>query len=157
VSFPPERRKCELPPWVAQVKARLVGKHYGPAFLLSALFFEGRPSLFFPDSRWPPLVSLVGPTHRLLCRLNPNFLKPGGCDVRRVVEDPKLPADLTCATLAHVHTSPRKSSCAWAPRSRSSGTLARCSSLKRGSAPGGGLCLKPSTPSSSLARFTSTG
>src|SRR5215207_2160791 len=58
---------------------------------------------------------------------------------------------ITSATLAHVHTSPRKPY-ASAPRSRSSGTLARCSSLRRGAAPGGGLCLKPCTPSS-LARF----
>src|SRR5215203_4648904 len=58
---------------------------------------------------------------------------------------------ITSATLAHVHTSPRKPY-AGAPRSRSSGTLSRCSSLRRGAAPGGGLCLKPSTPSS-LTRF----
>src|SRR5215207_1026977 len=32
------------------------------------------------------------------------------------------------------------------------GNLARSSSLRRGGAPGGGVCLKPSTPSSSLAR-----
>src|SRR5215204_5934832 len=30
-----------------QVEARLIGKHYGPAFLQRP-FFEGRPSLFFP-------------------------------------------------------------------------------------------------------------
>jgi hypothetical protein len=41
---------------------------------------------------------------------------------------------------------------AWAPPANSSGNLARWSSLRRDGAPGGGLCLKASTPSS-LARF----
>src|SRR5215210_4005844 len=58
---------------------------------------------------------------------------------------------MTTATLSHVHASPLKP-CAWAPRTNSSGNLARWSSLRRDGAPGGGLCLKPSTPSS-LARF----
>src|SRR5215212_2836330 len=58
---------------------------------------------------------------------------------------------MTTATLSHVHTSPLKP-CAWAPCANSSGNLARWSSLRRDGAPGGGLCLKPSTPSS-LARF----
>src|SRR5215211_6728489 len=58
---------------------------------------------------------------------------------------------MTTATLSHVHTSPLKP-CAWAPCANSSGNLARSSSLRRGGAPGGGLCLKPSTPFS-LACF----
>src|SRR5215216_5407001 len=59
---------------------------------------------------------------------------------------------MTMATLSHVHTSPRKP-CASAPRCRSSGTLARCSSLKRGRAPGAGRRLRASTPPPSRARF----
>src|SRR5215211_6119183 len=58
---------------------------------------------------------------------------------------------MTTATLSQVHTSPLKP-CAWAPWANSSGNLARCSSLRRDGAPGGGLCLKASVPSS-LARF----
>src|SRR5215218_7068708 len=58
---------------------------------------------------------------------------------------------MTTATLSHVHSSPLKP-CAWAPQANSSGNLARWSSLRRDGAPGGGLCLKASTPSS-LARF----
>src|SRR5215212_8704045 len=59
---------------------------------------------------------------------------------------------MTMATLSHVHTSPRKP-CASAPRSRSSGTLARCSSLRRGRAPGAGRRFKASAPPPSRARF----
>src|SRR5215218_298156 len=55
------------------------------------------------------------------------------------------------ATLWQVHTSPLKP-CAWAPWANNSGNLARSSSLRRGVAPGGGLCLKSCTPFS-LARF----
>jgi hypothetical protein len=58
---------------------------------------------------------------------------------------------MSTATLSHVHTSPLKP-CASAPRANSLGNLARCSSLRRDGAPGGGLCLKASAPSS-LARF----
>src|SRR5215211_5096976 len=58
---------------------------------------------------------------------------------------------MTTATLSQVHTSPLKP-CASAPLANSSGNLARCSSLRRDGAPGGGLCLKASAPSS-LARF----
>src|SRR5215218_3479309 len=59
---------------------------------------------------------------------------------------------MTMATLSHVHTSPRKP-CASAPRSRSSGTLARCSSLRRGRAPGAGRRFKASAPPPSRTRF----
>src|SRR5215216_45948 len=58
---------------------------------------------------------------------------------------------MTTATLSQVHTSPRNP-CASAPSANSSGNFARSSSLRRGGAPGGGLCLKACTPSS-LARF----
>src|SRR5215218_1859285 len=58
---------------------------------------------------------------------------------------------MTTATLSQVHTSPLKP-CAWAPWANSSGNLARCSSLRRDGAPGGGLCLKACAPCS-LARF----
>src|SRR5215216_6094606 len=59
---------------------------------------------------------------------------------------------MTMATLSHVHTSPRKP-CASAPRSRSSGTLARCSSLRRGRAPGAGRRFRACAPPPSRARF----
>src|SRR5215204_3775623 len=55
------------------------------------------------------------------------------------------------ATLSQVHTSPLKP-CASAPCANSSANFARWSSLRRDGAPGGGLCFKPSAPSS-LARF----
>jgi hypothetical protein len=144
--LPPRRgHKCE-PPWVASRSP--TGRRRLWSCPPSAPFFEGRPSLLFAALDGL-LVSLVGPTHRLL-QAQPQ-LPNQAAEVCRVVEDPELSLRITSATLAHVHTSPRKPY-AGAPRSRSSGPLARCSSLRRGAAPGGGLCLKPSTPSS-LARF----
>src|ERR671911_1677583 len=58
--------------------------------LLQRPFFEGRPSVLFPALDGL-LVSLIGPTHRLL-QTQPQ-LPNQAADVRRVVEDPELPAD----------------------------------------------------------------
>src|SRR5215208_6292492 len=52
---------------------------------------------------------------------------------------------MTTATLSQVHTSPLKP-CAWAPWANSSGNLARCSSLRRDGAPGGGSCVSRLPP-----------
>src|SRR5215216_6177727 len=57
----------------------------------SAPFFEGRPPLFFPALSDGLLVSLVGPTHRLV-QAQPQ-LPNQAADVRPVVADPERPAD----------------------------------------------------------------
>src|SRR5215213_1953469 len=127
-----------------QLKARLVAEHDGPALLQGPFFREGHSSSFRrsiasssrwfarrregfcgerPDARTRRLTWAAG------WQLTPNSLR------------------ITSATLSHVHTSPRKP-CAGAPWAKSSGNLARSSSLRRGVAPGAILRLKPSTPSS---------
>src|SRR5215208_4293152 len=113
----------------------------------SAPFFEGRPPLFFPALDGL-LVSLVGPTHRLV-QAQPQ-LPNQAADVRRVVEDPELPADHYSYPRARPYLSPKAVSLS-SPLQKLGHLGARCSSLRRGAAPGGGLCLKPCT--SSLAHL----
>src|SRR5215204_2702645 len=116
-----------------------------PSF--SALF-KRRPPLPFPmfDGHFVPLVR---PALGLLEAVAQGFEQTA--HVRRMIAHPELFADHFVHPLTHPYLSPKAVSSA--RRSRSSGTLARSSSLRRGGAPGAGwrllssLNLRPSQES----------
>ena len=111
--------------------------------------FSARASAPLSSALWPPPRRLVRPTQRFLQGESQRPHQPA--DVRRMVTDAELLADHLGHSRAGPHLS-SKAMRAGAPRARSSGSLARSSSLRRALAPGGGLCLRASTPSS-FARF----